>query len=147
MAREVSQVHLNGMAADIDRVREASSEAGVTNNTVTYLYEQRDQRVTNTGVENHNTHAMMMNFMAHHQGKLAAFAVQRGISNERAMALLAEHLKRQHAQPYQVVQIRQQTLVNPNFEPRNPKPHQDMAPLGQLRSSERRPFPFHSQPP
>ena len=53
IAREVSQVHLDGIAADIDRIREASSAAGVTNNTVTHQY---DQRVTNTTVESHNTH-------------------------------------------------------------------------------------------
>ena len=119
IAREVSQVHLDGMAADIDRMREASAAAGVTNNTVTHQY---DQRVTNNTHVEQNTHAMMLNFLAHHQTQLAAFAVQQGITNERAMAILAENLKREQARPNQVVQILQQTLVNPNFEPRDPKP-------------------------
>ncbi len=81
IAREVSQVHLDGMAADIDRIREASAAAGVVNNNVTHQYDQRvtnvvnnsDQRVINTqNVMEHNTHATMMNFMAHHQAQLAA---------------------------------------------------------------------------
>ena len=119
IAREVTQVHMDGMAADIDRMREASAAAGVTNNTVTHQY---DQRVTNNTTVEHNTHAMMLNFLAHHQAQLAAFAVQQGITNERAMEILAENLKREQARPNQVVQILQQTLVNPNFEPRDPKP-------------------------
>ncbi len=144
IAREISQVHLDGMAADIDRIREASAAAGVTNNTVTHLY---DQRVTTTNVENHNTHAMMMNFMAHHQTQLAAFAVQQGITNARAMEILAEHLKRQQAQPNQVVQILQQTLVNPNFEPKDPKPPPG---YGAIKTSAKQrestyPFPFAAQ--
>ena len=67
IAREVTQVHLDGMAADRDRMRDATTAAGVTNHNVTHLY---DQRVTNTSntMENNNTHAMMMNFMAHHHG-------------------------------------------------------------------------------
>ncbi len=141
IAREISQVHVDGMAADIDRMREASAAAGVTNNTVTHQY---DQRVThNTHVEQ-NTHAMMLNFLAHHQTQLAAFAVQQGITNERAMAILAENLKREQARPNQVVQILQQTLVNPNFEPRDPKPPPGYgaarAPAKQRDSTY--PFPF-----
>ena len=83
IAREISQVHMDGMAADIDSIREASAAAGVTNNTVTHLYDQRVTNTTNnsTSVENHNTHAMMMNFWAHHEHQLAAFAVQQGITN------------------------------------------------------------------
>ncbi len=95
IAREISQVHMDGMAADIDRIREASAAAGVSNNTVTHLYDQRSTNITNnnsTTVE-HNTHAMMMNFLAHHEQKLAAFAVQQGITNARAMEVLAEHLR------------------------------------------------------
>jgi hypothetical protein len=144
ISREVSQVHLDGMAADIDRIREASTAAGVTNNTVTHQY---DQRVTHQYVENHNTHAMMMNFMAHHQQQLAAFAVQQGITNDRAMEVLAEHLKRQQAQPNQVVQILQQTLVNPNFGQQDPKPPPG---YGAARTSAKQrestyPFPFSAQ--
>jgi hypothetical protein len=93
---------------------------------------------------------MMMNFLAHHEHQLAAFAVQQGITNARAMEVLAEHLKEKQTQPNQVVQILQQTLqqtiVNPNIEPRGPKPPPG---YGAARTAPKPrestyPFPFSS---
>jgi hypothetical protein len=135
---------MDGMAADIDRMREASAAAGVTNNTVTHQY---DQRVTNNTHVEKNVHAMMLNFLSHHEAQLAAFAVQQGITNQRAMEILAENLKQEQARPNQVVQILQQTLVNPNFEPKDPKPPPG---YGAARTPRRErdatyPFPFPAQ--
>jgi hypothetical protein len=92
----------------------------------------------------------MMNFMAHHQQQLAAFAQQQGLSNERAMEILYETLRKQQAQPQQVVQILQQTLINPNMpnEPRPPPP--SYGPSSSSSSSSRQsrdvtfPFPYSS---
>jgi hypothetical protein len=61
------------------------------------------------------------------------------------MAILAENLKREQARPNQVVQILQQTLVNPNLEPRDPKP--PPGGYGAARASTKQrdstyPFPF-----
>jgi len=123
IAREVTQVHLDGMAADRDRMREATTAAGVTNN-VTHLY---DQRVTNTTtMEQNNAHAIMMNFMAHHQGQLATFAQQQGMSHDKAMKVLYEHMQNQQATQQPVIQILNQTLTNPNlpsdYRPPPPNP-------------------------
>jgi len=121
IAREVTQVHLDGLAADRDRMRDDTAAAGVTHHNVTHLY---DQRVTNTQntMENNNVHATMMNFLANHQGQLAAFAQQQGMTHERAMKVLYEHLQKQEATQQPVIQILQQTLANPNLPNENKPP-------------------------
>ncbi len=145
IAEEVATAHRDAMAADRDRFAEASQAAGVTNNTVTHLYDQRT--TNNSTVTETNVHAMMMNFMSHHQQQLAAFAQQQGLSNERAMEILYATLEKQQAQPQQVVQILQQTLINPNLPSNGPRqPPPSYGPAASSSSSQREsvtfPFPY-----
>jgi len=94
IAEDVAKAHMDGMAADRDRFAEAAQAAGVAHNNVTHQYDQSDQRVTNNTMEQHNTHATMMNFMSHHEQQLAAFAQQQGLCRTRGPWRSSRHIYR-----------------------------------------------------